>query len=185
MTRSLAIEFASRGVRVNAVAPGIIKTPMNPEATHEALGQAPPGRPHGRAARYRRGGPLSRACALRDRRDPARRRWPARRPLVEPARSRRPTMTVYQRLPASPRGVAIERQPVARHAVRLLGQPRRHRACALRLHAALAGDCRRTLVRAVHRGLSSALPILPATWRARHSSGRSPRACRPHPRSTP
>src|SRR3954469_10681729 len=34
-TRSLAIEFASRGVRVNAVAPGIIKTPMNPEASHE------------------------------------------------------------------------------------------------------------------------------------------------------
>jgi NAD(P)-dependent dehydrogenase (short-subunit alcohol dehydrogenase family) len=42
VTRSLAIEFASRGVRVNAVAPGIIKTPMNPEATHAALAKLHP-----------------------------------------------------------------------------------------------------------------------------------------------
>ena len=37
VTRSLAIEFASSGVRVNAVAPGIIKTPMHPVETHAAL----------------------------------------------------------------------------------------------------------------------------------------------------
>jgi NAD(P)-dependent dehydrogenase (short-subunit alcohol dehydrogenase family) len=37
VTRSLAIEYAARGIRVNTVAPGIIRTPMNPEHTHEAL----------------------------------------------------------------------------------------------------------------------------------------------------
>ena len=37
VTRSLAIEFAGRGVRVNAVAPGIIKTPMNQAEDHEFL----------------------------------------------------------------------------------------------------------------------------------------------------
>ncbi len=36
-TRSLAIEYAKRGIRVNAIAPGIIKTPMHPEATHATL----------------------------------------------------------------------------------------------------------------------------------------------------
>ncbi|MEU6431237.1 SDR family oxidoreductase [Microbispora sp. NPDC046973] len=36
-TKSLAIEYATRGVRVNAVSPGTIKTPMHPEETHEAL----------------------------------------------------------------------------------------------------------------------------------------------------
>jgi len=36
-TTSLAIEYATRGIRVNAVAPGIIRTPMHPEDTHAAL----------------------------------------------------------------------------------------------------------------------------------------------------
>lgn len=36
-TRSLAIEYAKKGLRFNAVSPGIIKTPMHPQATHDWL----------------------------------------------------------------------------------------------------------------------------------------------------
>jgi NAD(P)-dependent dehydrogenase (short-subunit alcohol dehydrogenase family) len=44
-TKSLAIEYANRGIRVNAVALGIIKTPMHAPETHEFLaGLHPVGR---------------------------------------------------------------------------------------------------------------------------------------------
>ena len=43
VTRSLAVEYASRGIRVNAVSPGIIQTPVYPADSYAGLGgQLPP-----------------------------------------------------------------------------------------------------------------------------------------------
>jgi len=45
VTRSLAIEYSDRGIRVNAVAPGVIETPMHKPETHAFLaGLHPVGR---------------------------------------------------------------------------------------------------------------------------------------------
>ncbi|UFX47572.1 SDR family oxidoreductase [Bradyrhizobium sp. 41S5] len=41
-TKSLAVEYASRGIRVNAVAPGAVKTPMHAPETYDFLAKLHP-----------------------------------------------------------------------------------------------------------------------------------------------
>jgi NAD(P)-dependent dehydrogenase (short-subunit alcohol dehydrogenase family) len=71
VTRALALEYASRGIRVNAVSPGATRTPMHAPEMHGFL--AGDG-PHGGCARGRRGSAVSGKGRFRHGRDSAR-RW--------------------------------------------------------------------------------------------------------------
>ena len=44
VTRELAIEYAAHGIRVNTVSLGVVRTPMNPDATPELAARHPLGR---------------------------------------------------------------------------------------------------------------------------------------------
>ena len=59
-TKSLAIEYAARGIRVNAVSPGVINLPMQAGADDEALGALHQMGHHGRNLRHRRRCPVPR-----------------------------------------------------------------------------------------------------------------------------
>ena len=82
-TRSLAIEYASRGIRVNAVSPGIIQTPVHPAESYAGLGaQLPPVGHVGQVSDIVDGILFLESVAVHHRRDPAHRRRPDRRPLT-------------------------------------------------------------------------------------------------------
>jgi Enoyl-(Acyl carrier protein) reductase len=89
-TKSLAIEYAKRGIRVNAAAPGTIKSPMHSPETYAQLDAL---HPVGRMVRFPTSSahPLPRICQLRDGRNPTCRWRPKRGPLIRPyAMAKRP-----------------------------------------------------------------------------------------------
>ena len=92
-TKSLAIEYAKRGIRVNAVALGIIKTPMNPVETHAHLGALHPVGHMGEISDIVDAILYLEVGRLRDGRNPSRRRRPERGPLTLPGpRMHRPVL---------------------------------------------------------------------------------------------
>ena len=83
----LAIEYASRGVRVNTVSLGVIKTPAHEPRVLRGVGKPPPAGARRRSQRRRQRNPLPRASSVRHRRDAARRRRPNSGALAPPLRT--------------------------------------------------------------------------------------------------
>ena len=92
VTRSLATEYAGRGVRVNAVALGIIETPLHDPASYRELAKRHPLGTRGRGQRRSRRRSLPRTRHVRHRCDPPYRWGPGSRRLTKPVDSQhRPT----------------------------------------------------------------------------------------------
>ena len=153
VTKALAVEYAGRGIRGNAVALGVIRTPMHEPASYDTLAKLHPDRSSRRDRRRRRRGPVSRECALRHRRDPACGRWSKCRPLRSCAasstngrRSRHEPRVaacspdaIFQGLRPYSVGQRVAKYyaPAARHDRRLPnpGNPQAHRRIGARLRS--------------------------------------------------
>ena len=88
-TKSLAIEYAKRGIRVNAVALGVIKSSMHPVETHATLDTLHPVGHMGNVSDVVDAILYLEFGRLRDRRGPSRRWRPERRPLKAMQKARK------------------------------------------------------------------------------------------------
>ena len=98
VTRSLAIEYADQGIRVNAVAPGVIKTPMHAHRDTLLPRRAAPAEADGRGPGGGRSGPLPGVGHVRYRGNLARGRGRAT-PVTGNPRATSPCFSARNRLP--------------------------------------------------------------------------------------